>query len=151
MPTLYEREDTEMTRLFGDEVIIKAYTRTLTGMSQERRSYRFVVQSYELEDKWQIMRDVLEQIDENEELISIEYAVDEHINYGEYIYSEDDDGYYEELHDEDFFDLTDFADIFEDVEIDEDDYEDFENEEMSCDLTGYCCGPSCPNYFNCTD
>ena len=120
MPILYEREDTEMTRLFGDEVIIKAYTRPLTGMNQERRSYRFIVQSYELEDKWQIMRDVLEQIDKYEELISIEYADDEHINYGEYIYSEDDDaedndGYYEELHDEEFFDLSDFADIFEEI------------------------------------
>lgn len=91
-----------MRRLFGDEVIIKAYTRA-KAYGQEKSSYRFIVQDYELEDKWRIMMDVLDQIPAGEELISIEYADDERINYGEYIYSEEDD--FEDEEEVDFSDL----------------------------------------------
>lgn len=79
-----------MKRLFGDEVIIKAYTRA-RAYNQESCSYRFIVQDYELDEsnRWQLIKDVIAQIPENEELVSIECADDEHINYGEYLYSEE--------------------------------------------------------------
>lgn len=79
-----------MRRLFGDEVIIKAYTRA-KAYGQESCSYRFIVQDYELDEgnRWQLIKDVTAQIPEGEELVSIECADDEHINYGEYLYSEE--------------------------------------------------------------
>ena len=114
IPTTRKERIYSMRRLFGDEVIIKAYTRA-KAYGQERQSYRFIVQDYELENKWRIMQDVLDQIPAGEELISIEYADDEHINYGEYIYSEEDDFEDEEV--TDFSDLTDYQEFCEAMNI----------------------------------